>query len=162
MTNAASNNQIDAYARREDGTLEFSAAFSTGGNGSRGTLDPLHSQGRSRSAQTIPSLHHERSAYARSCYVIAQQGRSVYTSNAGDSTLSGFNIERNGALTPIGATVVSQNPTISTNINVAASEGGRYLYTLSAATGAIGIFVVQEDGGGRLIAYLLELNGLAR
>jgi 6-phosphogluconolactonase len=45
MTNAASNNQINAYTRREDGSLELSAAFPTGGNGSGGTLDPLHSQG---------------------------------------------------------------------------------------------------------------------
>ena len=45
MTNAASNNQINAYTRREDGSLQFSAAFSTGGNGSGGTVDPLHSQG---------------------------------------------------------------------------------------------------------------------
>jgi hypothetical protein len=51
----------------------------------------------------------------------------VYTSNAGNSTLSGFNIERNGALTPIGATVVGQNPTGSTNIDIAASDDGRYL-----------------------------------
>jgi hypothetical protein len=30
MTNAASNNQNNAYIRREDGSLEFSAAFPTG------------------------------------------------------------------------------------------------------------------------------------
>jgi 6-phosphogluconolactonase len=51
----------------------------------------------------------------------------VYSANAGNSTLSGFNIERNGALTPIGATVVGQNPTGSTNIDIAASDDGRYL-----------------------------------
>jgi hypothetical protein len=45
MTNAASNNQINAYTRREDGSLQFSAAFSPGGNGIGGTVDPLHSQG---------------------------------------------------------------------------------------------------------------------
>jgi 6-phosphogluconolactonase len=45
MTNAASNNQINAYIRRADGSLESSASFATGGNGSGGTVDPLHSQG---------------------------------------------------------------------------------------------------------------------
>ena len=47
---------------------------------------------------------------------------------------------------PISATVVVQNPTGSTNIDIAASDDGRYLYTLNAATGVIGIFAVQEDG----------------
>jgi hypothetical protein len=32
-------------ARREEGSREFSAAFPTGGNGSGGTIDSLHSQG---------------------------------------------------------------------------------------------------------------------
>jgi hypothetical protein len=39
MTNAASNNQINAYTRREDGSLEFSGAFPAGGRGAlTGTL----------------------------------------------------------------------------------------------------------------------------
>ena len=59
MTNAASNNQINAYSRREDGSLEFSGAFPTGGNGSGGTLDPLHSQG----SLTL----HERSTAPSTC-----------------------------------------------------------------------------------------------
>jgi 6-phosphogluconolactonase len=79
--------------------------------------------------------------------VIGRSGRYVYTSNAGDSTLSGFNIEGDGALTPIGDTVVGQNPTGSTNLDIAASDDRRYLYTLNAVTGAIGMFAVQEDGG---------------
>jgi len=78
--------------------------------------------------------------------VIGRFGRSVYTSNAMSSTLSGFDIGRDGELTPIGDTVVGQNPTGSTNIDVAASDDGRYLYTLNAAAGVIGIFAVQEDG----------------
>jgi len=316
MTNAASNNQINAYARREDGTLEFSGAFLTGGNGSGGTLDPLHSQGSltltadhrllfavnagsgtvssfavrgaqltlidtvptgggfptsvaqvgsllyvlnaggngsvsgfrllpngqllpiphstrslgdspsaptdvvlspsgqflaviesstnkiavfhvfpngtlsnpvvSDSAGTVPfaavfapdgalivgnvennktvsstissyqidwdgSLHVISNALptggSATCWdVIGQFGRSVYTSNPNNSTLSGFNIERNGELTPIGDGVVGQTPTGSTNIDIAASEDGRYLYTLNGATGTIGIFAVQDEG----------------
>ena len=45
MTNAASNNQVNAYIRQADGSLEFSGSFATGGNGSGGTVDPLHSTG---------------------------------------------------------------------------------------------------------------------
>lgn len=317
MTNAASNNQINAYTRREDGTLEFSGAFPTGGNGSGGTLDPLGSQGSltlsadhrqlfavnagsstvssfavngaslhlldteptggsmptsvtqvgdlvyvlnaggnasvtgfrivgnghlqaiphstsylsgsataptdvvlspsrqflivtesaankidvfhvfpngtlsnpvvTDSAGTVPfaavfdpngalivgnvennkTVSSTISSYqmngngslrtisnalptggSATCWdVIGQSGRSVYTSNPNNSTLSGFNIERNGELTPIGGAVVGQTPTGSTNIDIAASSDGRYLYTLYAATGDIGIFSVQDDGG---------------
>ena len=312
MTNAVSNNQINAYTRREDGSLEFSAAFPTGGNGSGGTLDPLHSQGSltlsvdrrflfavnagsgtvssfavsaatlslldtvstggsqptsvtqaedlvyvlnaggngsvsgfrilgnghllpipnstrflsdSASAPTdvvlspngqflivaenavnkIDVFHvlpngtlsnpvvtdsagagpfaavfapggalivanaasNTISSYRldvngslqtvsnalptnghASCWdVIARNGRSVYTDNPNDATLSGFDIGNNGTLTPIGNAVVGQDPTGSTNIDMAASYDGRYLYTLNAATGTIGIFSVQDDGG---------------
>ena len=317
MTNAASNNQINAYIRREDGSLEFSAAFPTGGNGSGGTLDPLHSQGSLkltadhrllfavnagsgtvssfavRGAQLslldtvstggsmptsvtqardlvyvlnaggngsvsgfhllanghllpIPNSTHSLSASATAptdvvlspngqflvvlesatnkidvfhvfpngtlsnpvvndsagtvpfaavfspagalivgnvtdpnsvsatissyqlnwngslrtisnalptggsatCWdVIGHLGRSVYTSNPNNSTLSGFNIERNGALTPIDNGVVGHTPSGSLNIDIAASADGRYLYTLDTVAGAISIFAVQDDGG---------------
>jgi 6-phosphogluconolactonase (cycloisomerase 2 family) len=311
MTNAASNNQINAYTRREDGSLEFSAAFPTGGNGSGGTVDPLHSQGSltlsadhrllfavnagsgtvssfAVSGATlslldtvstggsqptsvtqardlvyvlnaggngsvtgfhllgnghllpIPNSTHYLSGSATAptdvvlspngqflivvesatnkidsfrvfpngtlsnlvvsdsagagpfaavfapngtlivgntsntissyelgsngllhvvsnalptngmatCWdVIGRYGHSVYTSNPGDSTLSGFNIGNNGALIPIGNAVVGQDPTGSANLDIAASYDGRYLYTLNAATGTIGTFSVQDDGG---------------
>jgi 6-phosphogluconolactonase len=309
MTNAASNNQIDAYMRREDGTLQWSGAFSTGGNGSGGTVDPLTSQGSltlstdhhflfavnagsgtvssfavkgatlsllgtaptggslptsvtqvgdlvyvlnagsnnvsgfrilgngrllpiphsthnlsgSASAPTdvvlspngqflivpesatnkidvfrvfpngtlsdpvvtdsagatpfaavfapggaliVGNVSNTISSYQldwngslrtisnalptngmATCWdVIGRSGRSVYTSNAGDSTLSGFNIEGDGALTPIGATVVGQNPSGSTNLDIAASDDRHYLYSLNAVTGTIGMFAVQENG----------------
>jgi 6-phosphogluconolactonase len=317
MTNAALNNQINAYIRREDGSLQFSAAFSTGGNGSGGTVDPLNSQGSLtlstdhrllfavnagsgtvssfavRGTQlslldTVPtggslptsvtqagalvyvlnaggngsvtgfhllgnghllsipnstrylsgsapvptdvvlspngqflvvvesatneivvfhvfpngtlsnpvvndsagltpfaavfapggalivgnvgnpntisstissyrldwngSLHTISNALPTggqlTCWdIIGRFGHSVYTSNPAVSTLSGFNIEPNGALTPIGDAVVGQNPTGSANLDIAASDDGRYLYTLNGATGTIGMFAVQEDGG---------------
>jgi len=78
--------------------------------------------------------------------VIGRFGRSVYTSNPGNSTISGFNIGPNGKLTPMGDPVVGQNPAGSTNLDIAASADGHYLYTLNGATGTIGMFVVQQDG----------------
>jgi 6-phosphogluconolactonase len=310
MTNAASNNQIDAWVRRDDGSLEFFEAFSTGGNGSGGTVDPLSAQGSltlsadhrllfavnagsgtlsvfavrgaelslldtvstggsmptsvtqvrdlvyvlnaggngsvsgfrilgndhllpipnsthflsgstpaptdvvlspngqflivtesatnkidvfrvfpngtlanpvvadsagaqpfaavfaPRGALIVGNVSNTISSYqldgngslrtitnalptegVATCWdVIGRFGRSVYTSNATSSTLSGFDIAPNGALTPIGNTVVGQNPTGSSNLDVAASADGRYLYTLNGAAGTIGIFAVQEDG----------------
>src|ERR1700739_3755757 len=69
MTNAASNNQINAYIRGEDGSLQFSAAFPTGGNGSGGTVDPLTSQG----SLTLSADHN-----------------LLFAVNAGSGTLSTF------------------------------------------------------------------------
>src|SRR5215472_13420424 len=45
MTNAANRNEIIAYKRNADGSLEEGHSFSTGGRGSGGTTDPLGSQG---------------------------------------------------------------------------------------------------------------------
>src|SRR5215469_6278003 len=45
MTNAADRNEIIAYKRNADGSLEEGRTFRTGGRGSGGTTDPLGSQG---------------------------------------------------------------------------------------------------------------------
>src|SRR5579872_5949677 len=45
MTNAADMNEIIAYKRSSDGSLEKGRHFATGGRGSGGTTDPLGSQG---------------------------------------------------------------------------------------------------------------------
>lgn len=78
--------------------------------------------------------------------VVLANGSFVYTSNAGDSTISGFSIGRNGSLTPVGATVVASNPSGSTNLDITASADGKYVYTLNGGTGMIGIFGVGNDG----------------
>jgi 6-phosphogluconolactonase len=309
MTNAASENQVNAYIRQADGSLEFSNSFATGGNGSGGTVDPLHSQGSltlsadrrllfavnagsgtvssfavdgasltlldteatggsspisvtqvgdlvyvlnsggsvsgfqilgnghlrpikdstrnlsgtaprptdialspSRqflvvaesatnmidvfrvypngtlsdvvaspsasptpfdvtftpsgalivdgTSNTIYSYHIERNQSLRtitdalpteglaSCWsVILPNGRFVYTDNAGTSNQSGFAIGANGSLTQLANTIVGSNPAGSGNLDIAESSDGRFLYTLNAATGAIGMLSVQSDGG---------------
>ena len=45
MTNAADGNEVIAYARTQDGSLQEVHKFSTGGRGSGGNTDPLASQG---------------------------------------------------------------------------------------------------------------------
>lgn len=93
-----------------------------------------------------------------SCWnVILPNGRFVYTDNAGTSNQSGFAIGDNGSLTPLGNTIVSSNPANSGNLDMAVSSDGRFLYTLNAATGAIGIFSVQRDG---VVVDLDQLDGL--
>jgi 6-phosphogluconolactonase (cycloisomerase 2 family) len=78
--------------------------------------------------------------------VVTPDGRFVYSSNAGSSTIAGFAIGKAGALTPIGTTVVGTNPAGSTNLDIAVSADGKFLYTLNSGTGTIGIFAIQPDG----------------
>ena len=43
-------------------------------------------------------------------------------------------------------TVVGQNPAGATNPDIAASGDGKFLYTLNAKVGTVGIFSIQNDG----------------
>jgi 6-phosphogluconolactonase (cycloisomerase 2 family) len=90
---------------------------------------------------TVPTLG------AANCWnVVTPDGRFVYTSNAGTSSISGFAIANNGALTPLPGTVVGINPAGSANLDITVSADGGYLYSLNAASGAIGIFQIEHDG----------------
>jgi 6-phosphogluconolactonase (cycloisomerase 2 family) len=73
-------------------------------------------------------------------------GTIVYVSNAGTSNLSGFTLGQSGALTPLADTIVGSNPEGSTNLDIAVSGDGKYLFTLNDALGTIGVFAIQKDG----------------
>jgi len=78
--------------------------------------------------------------------VVTPNGRFVYASNAGSSTIAGFAISAAGTLTALPGTVVGANPTGSSNIDITVSADGKFLYSLNAATGAIGMFAIQPGG----------------
>jgi 6-phosphogluconolactonase len=100
---------------------------------SDGTLSPI--------SLGVPTLGN-----ANCWNVVTPDGRFVYVSNAGSSTISGFAIGKTGGLTPVGPTVVGTNPAGSTNLDIAVSADGKFLYTLNSGTGTIGIFALQPDG----------------
>jgi 6-phosphogluconolactonase len=77
---------------------------------------------------------------------VTPNGRWVYVSNAASSTISGFSIGVTGALTPIGATVVAENPAGAGNLDITVSADGKFLYSLNSGNGTIGIFAIQPDG----------------
>lgn len=91
----------------------------------------------------------------------------VYASNAGTSNISGFSIANNGTLTALPGTVVGTNPAGSTNLDIAVTADGKFVYTLNSVAGAVGIFAVQKDGtllnvgfaGG--VSPLSGFNGIA-
>lgn len=90
---------------------------------------------------------------------VTPDGKFVYVSNAGSSSISGFVIGKGGALTPIGNTVVGTNPAGSTNLDIAVSADGKYLYSLNSSTGTIGVFAIQQDG---TLNNVDEIQGLPK
>ena len=90
---------------------------------------------------SIPSLG------AANCWnVLTPDGRFVYASNAGTSSIAGFSVAASGALAPVGSTIVGTNPAGSANLDITISADGRFLYSLNAASGAIGMFAINNDG----------------
>jgi len=160
-------NNIDAFAVHGDGTLSpivinpsagpglFSVAFApngialaveTGPAGgqnasaissyavaSNGTLTPI--------STSVPTLG------AATCWnAVTPNGEWVYTSNAGSSTISGFTIATNGTLTALPGTILGTNPAGATNLDIAISADGKFLYSLDGEIGMISTFGIQPDG----------------
>jgi 6-phosphogluconolactonase (cycloisomerase 2 family) len=179
-------NNIDVFSVLADGTLSpikvnaspgagaFSVAFAangallvseTGGGGgsaissysivSDGALLPV--------SQSVPTLG------AANCWnVVTPDGRFVYASNAGTSSIAGFAIGANGTLTPLAGTVVGVNPPGSANLDIAVSSDGRFLYSLNAGSGTVGMFEIRPNDGQLLNLGVLPglpaaagLNGIA-
>jgi 6-phosphogluconolactonase (cycloisomerase 2 family) len=169
MTNAASNNQVNAYTRREDGSLEFSAAFPTGGNGSGGTVDPLHSQGSLKlsadhrllfavnaGSGTVSSFAVNGATLSLLDTIstggslptsVTQVGDLVYVLNAGgNGSVAGFRLIGNGRLSPIqNSTHYLSGPTTAPR-DVVFSPNGQFLIVVENATNKIDVFHVFPNG----------------
>jgi 6-phosphogluconolactonase len=84
---------------------------------------------------------------AANCWnAVTPDGRFVYVSNAGSSTISGFAISATGVLSALPGSVVGENPNGAGNLDIAVSADGQFLYTLNSSNGTIGIFAIQKDG----------------
>lgn len=99
-----------------------------------GTLTPI--------STSVPTL-----GTANCWNAVTPNGRFVYVSNAGSSSISGFAIGSNGVLTPLAGTVVGTNPAGSTNLDIAISADGKFLYSLNAGKGDIGAFAIDPTSG---------------
>ncbi|MGA2276180.1 MAG: beta-propeller fold lactonase family protein [Terracidiphilus sp.] len=169
MNNAAVDNQIAAYARQEDGALWPTGSYSTGGNGSGGTVDPLHSQGSlllstdhrllfavnagSGSISSFAvwgshlSLVDTQSSGGSSPTAIAQDGELLYVLNAGgNGNVSGFHVGENGRLWPIENSTRNLSGTATSPTSIAFSPDRRFLVVTESATNNIDVFRVHEDG----------------
>jgi 6-phosphogluconolactonase (cycloisomerase 2 family) len=159
-------NQIDAFRVKADGTLSNFVATPSAGAGvfaltvaPNGTVITAETGGGgSPSAESSYAVQPDGSLVAIStslptlgaanCWnVVTPDGRFVYTSNSGSSSIAGFSIGANGVLTPIPGTVVGYNPTGSASLDIAVSRDGRYLFSLNAGTGKVGVFAIRESDG---------------
>jgi 6-phosphogluconolactonase len=160
-------NNIDAFRVNSDGTLApivvnpspgpgaFSVSFAPDGKaivsetGPAGVTDGSAVSSYSILANgTLAAVSQSVPTYgAANCWnAVTPNGKFVYVSNAGSSTISGFAISPSGALTPIGSTVVGSNPAGSTNLDIAVSADGLNLYTFNSGSGNIGVFAIHPDG----------------
>jgi 6-phosphogluconolactonase (cycloisomerase 2 family) len=81
---------------------------------------------------------------AATCWLVAGDNGFAWTSNTGSSTLSLFGYSRTGQLELIDAVAAS---TSGAPIDLTLAGGGKFLYTLDAASGQVSGFAVDEDSG---------------
>ncbi len=98
----------------------------------------------------VPTL-----ANATCWHVVTPDGKYLYTTNPGSSSLAGFSISASGTLTPIDGTILATLPVGSTNLDLAVTSDGKYLYTIDSGTGSVSILNINADG------TLTPLNGVS-
>ena len=167
MTNAIDKNEVIAYRRAIDGTLQEGNRFATGGRGSGGNNDPLESQG-SLTLSEDHSLLFAVNAGSGSVSVfsvngsnlslvdkvisggsepnaVAQHGNLVYVSNVGgSSSVVGFTLDH-GKLKQIPNSTRFLTTNNSGAGGLAFSPDGRFLVVVERLTNDIDVFSVQGD-----------------
>src|SRR5215469_10293843 len=172
-------NNIDAFHIQIDGTLgpivinpsvgpgAFAVLFAPNGTALVSETGPVGGHNAAAISSYAVSANGALSAVSASvptqgaatCWqAVTPDSRFVYTSNSGSSTISGFSIATNGALTPLSGTVVGTLPTGSINLDIAISADGKFLYTLNSGTGTVNIFGINQDGS---LTNLGDVGGLS-
>ncbi len=82
------------------------------------------------------------------CWVaVSKNGRFAYTTNTGSSSITGYRVARNGALTLLNANGVTARTAAGGGpLDVAVSGDGKFLYAISPNVGAISGYRLREDG----------------
>ena len=161
-------NNIDVFHVQSDGTLSpivvnpnpapgtFSVAFAPEGVAIVSETGPAGATNGSAISSykvnpngTLTAITHSLPTFAAgNCWdAITPDGRWVYTSNSGSDNISGFSIGKDGTLTPIGGTVLGNNPAGSHNVDIAVSADGKFVYTINSESGNIGIFAINPNNG---------------
>jgi 6-phosphogluconolactonase len=90
---------------------------------------------------------------------ITPNGKYVYADNSATSTIAGYSVGSNGALTPLEGTIVGSYPAGAANIDMAVSADGKYLYTVNSGAGFVGIYSINANG---TLTDLGEIEGLPK
>ena len=169
MTNAAAGNEIIAFKRGPDGSLQIGKTFPTGGRGSGGVTDPLGSQGSLTLSQdhsllfavnagsgdiSVFQVHGANLALVdkvpcggASPVAVAQHGYLVYVVNEGaSSSVAGFSLGKNGKLKPISNSLAYLSTANSGPASLSFSPDGQFLLVTEKLTNSIDAFHVQVDG----------------
>jgi 6-phosphogluconolactonase (cycloisomerase 2 family) len=169
MTNAANRNEIVAYKRTADGSLEEGRRFRTDGRGSGGTTDPLGSQGSLTLTQDHSILLavnagsgnisvfrvHGANLFlvdrvpcgGSEPVAVAQHGNLVYVVNAGGtSNVTGFRLDQNGKLRRIPNSIAFLSTGNSGAASLSFSPDGQFLLVTEKLTNNIDAFHIQIDG----------------
>jgi 6-phosphogluconolactonase (cycloisomerase 2 family) len=169
MTNAASGNEIIAYQRNTDGSLEQGRHFTTGGRGSGGVTDPLASQGSltlsddrslllavnaGSGSISLFRVHGNRLSLVDKVpcggsepVAVTQHGNLVYVLNAGGSSnVVGFRFDRHGNLQQIPHSIAFLTTGNSGPGSLAFSPDGQFLLVTEKLNNRIDAFRVQPNG----------------
>jgi 6-phosphogluconolactonase len=101
------------------------------------------------------------------CWVVVTEGgRFAYTTNTGSGSISGYEIDDDGALTLLNADGrTAETGAGSAPTDLALSDNGRFLYVLDSGTHNIGAFRIRANGQLQPVATTGSLpagaNGLA-
>ncbi len=169
MTNAADKNEVIAYKRATDGSLQQGRSFRTGGRGSGGVTDPLGSQGSLTLSQdksllfavnagsgdiSVFRVHGINLSLANKVpcggsepVAVAQRGDLVYVLNAGGaSSVVGFHVDRDGRLKSIPDSLAYLSTSNSGPGSLSFSPNGQFLLVTEKVTNNIDTFHIQIDG----------------
>jgi 6-phosphogluconolactonase len=160
------SNQIDVFPIRPDGTLGtvvdnksvtagvFATVFTPNGKlivsenqPGGGDVSSISTYSINQDGSLTAITQSLRTFGDGNCWnAISPNGKWVYVDNAGTSTVAGFSITANGALTPIAGTILGTLPDGAANLDMTISGDGKYLFTLLSGGGAIGVFTINSDG----------------
>jgi 6-phosphogluconolactonase len=185
MTNAVDKNEVIAYRRAADGTLQESGRFATGGRGSGGNNDPLESQGSLILSQdhsllfavnaasgsvSVFSVHGSQLSLVEKVIsggsepnAVAQHENLVYVSNVGgSSSVVGFRLDH-GNLTQIPNSTRFLSTNNSGAGGLAFSPDGRFLVVVERfqADSTLSPIVVNPSAGPGAFSLSFARNGAA-
>jgi 6-phosphogluconolactonase len=168
MTNGVDKNEIIAFRRNDDGTLQETRRFATDGRGSGGNVDPLGSQGSLvlsedhshlfavnagsgelsvfRVEGDLLSLEDKVVSGGSEPVSVTQHGNLVYVVNAGgNGNVVGFRWQ-NGQLTEIPNSARFLSGSNSAPGSIAFSTDGKFVAVSEKQTSKLDVFIVQGDG----------------